>query len=330
MKKKISRRSFLKTSAAVGATTLLGGRAYASIKAADENKSAETGAPDLIALTGTSYFDNTVKAIEALGGIERFVPKGSRLALNLNAIRKHRGTIVHPDITLAVIGLCWQAGAKEIYIPKPLAEGYWEKSERSSAHREDIDRLTISKRKFDRQTRTESGVSFKKVALPNGKALTEAFVDEKFLAADVYINLPISKHHFGVGFTGSLKNMMAFSSYKPTNLFMHKAGADPEAEDNFDHLAACIADLNTLRRPDLTVLAAIEFLTNNGPFGPGDVKTADTIVAGTDPVAVDAYAVRFLDKRPQDVDIIRYGDERGIGTMDLKSLDIREINTEAT
>lgn len=327
MKKPISRRSFLKTSAAAGASTLLVGCAP---DATDEEgvREAPTKNPrptDLVAIMGTSYYDHTVIAVEALGGMQAFVPPGSRVVLNVNAIRKHPGTIVHPDVCLAVISMCWQAGAQEIYVPKPLADGYWEKSDRSAEHQSEIDRLTISKRAFNRETHEETGVEFTKVSLPKGEALKEAVVDRKFLDADVYINLPIAKHHFGTGFTGSLKNVMAFSPYKPTNLFMHRRGDDPTAEEDFDHLSSCIADLNTLRQPELTVLAAIEFLTNNGPFGPGDIDRADTIVAGTDAVAVDAYAARFLKRAADDIAMIRYADERGVGTMDLSGLNIREI-----
>jgi uncharacterized protein (DUF362 family) len=327
MKTKITRRSFLKTSAAAGASTLLGPGALAGAEKVVDGHPATR--PDLIALTGSSYYDNTVQAVEALGGMANFVARGSKVVLNLNAIRKHPGTIVHPDVTLAVVRMCRQAGAATISIPKPLAPGYWQRTNRTAEHQSDIDFLSISNRVFDRKTREETGVRFKKVSLPRGVALKEAYVDEQLLAADVVINLPIAKHHFGTGFTGSLKNAMAFSPYKPTNLFMHRKGADEKAEEDFDHLSRCIADLNTLRTPDLTVLSAIEFLTNNGPFGPGDIDRADTIVASLDPVAVDAYAARFLKRPAEDILMIRYADELGIGSMKLGGMRIEEIDTAA-
>lgn len=324
MKKSFTRRSFIKTGTALGASSLLGGSALAGLASDEEvlSYNASASSPDLIALTGQDYYGHTLQALEALGGIGKYVHDGSKVALNINAIRRHPGTIVHPDITLAVIGLCWRAGASEIYIPKPLAPGYWQRTERRTEHQKDIDRLSISERAFNRQTREETGVEFVEVDLPKGERLKKAHIDRKFLEADVYINLPISKHHFGTNFTGSLKNMMAFSPYKPTNVFMHSPTGDPEAEDDFDHLSKCIADLNTLRTADVTVLAAIEFLTNNGPFGPGDIGRADTIVAGRDPVAIDAYATRFLKRKPEEISMIGYAAERGIGTMKLADLRI--------
>lgn len=37
-----------------------------------------------------------------------------------------------------------------------------------------------------------------------------------------------------------------------------------------------------------------EFITTNGPSGPGDLKKLDKVVAGTDRVAVDAFCCRYL------------------------------------
>ncbi|MCP4896504.1 MAG: DUF362 domain-containing protein [bacterium] len=330
MKKSITRRSFIKTGTALGASTLISTTALAHLTGDDakEGTKPRNESVDLIALTGPTYYDHTLQAIEALGGIDRYVSKGDKIALNINAIRKHPGTIVHPDITLAVVGLCWQAGASEIYVPKPLAAGYWRRTSRMAEHQADIDRITFSERAFNRETREETGVEFVEVDLPQGERLKKAHVDRRFLDADVYINLPISKHHFGTNFTGSLKNMMAFTPYKPTNVFMHSPTGDPEAEDDFDHLSKCIADLNTLRTADLTVLAGIEFLTSNGPFGPGDIGRADTIVAGLDPVAIDAYATRFLERKPEEISMIRYAAERGIGSMNLSTMKIQTVTTE--
>ncbi|MCU0288649.1 MAG: DUF362 domain-containing protein [Acidobacteria bacterium] len=40
------------------------------------------------------------------------------------------------------------------------------------------------------------------------------------------------------------------------------------------HLDQCIADLNTIIKPNLCIVDATEFITTNGPFSPGNlVKT---------------------------------------------------------
>jgi uncharacterized protein (DUF362 family) len=48
------------------------------------------------------------------------------------------------------------------------------------------------------------------------------------------------------------------------------------------------------------------------------------VVAGTDVVAVDAYATRFFNKAPGDIPHIVRAAERGLGTMDLARVLVRE------
>jgi uncharacterized protein (DUF362 family) len=107
-------------------------------------------------------------------------------------------------------------------------------------------------------------------------------------------------------------------------------GSKPDAKgfyEDLGHLAQCIADMNLIRPPDLTVMDCFEFLTTNGPFGPGDLGHADTVVAGVDPVAVDAYSARFLNMEPEAVEMIDRAQQLGLGSMDLEKMSISEIVT---
>ena len=49
---------------------------------------------------------------------------------------------------------------------------------------------------------------YQKVAVPKGKQLTEAKVHELLLGADVFINVPILKHHSSSMITVGMKNLM--------------------------------------------------------------------------------------------------------------------------
>jgi uncharacterized protein (DUF362 family) len=51
---------------------------------------------------------------------------------------------------------------------------------------------------------------------------------------------------------------------------------------------------------NLCVVDATIVLGTNGPAGPGDLLKPQKIVAGTDPVAVDAYCVTLHSRKPQD------------------------------
>jgi uncharacterized protein (DUF362 family) len=88
-----------------------------------------------------------------------------------------------------------------------------------------------------------------------------------------------------------------------------------------------IADINTVVRPQLTIVDAIRILTNNGPTGGnlGDVKKLDTIIASANVVAADAFATTLFNMKPADIDYIRFGSEMGLGNMDLKAIQIEQI-----
>ena len=96
------------------------------------------------------------------------------------------------------------------------------------------------------------------------------------LETDVFINFPLPKQHFATELTLGLKNLMG-------------SVWDMELLHKID-LHQCIADINTLRKPDLVVMDAIRILTTNGPKGPGKTEDIGEVFASTDIVAADAYA----------------------------------------
>ena len=90
------------------------------------------------------------------------------------------------------------------------------------------------------------------------------------------------------------------------------------------NLHQTIAELAGAVRHDLIILDANHVLLSNGPVGPGEVRRTRQVVAGADPVAVDAFATRYLSRRPGDIGHIRIAHELGIGEIDLAKLRIGE------
>jgi uncharacterized protein (DUF362 family) len=91
-----------------------------------------------------------------------------------------------------------------------------------------------------------------------------------------------------------------------------------------------IADLATILRPHLTILDAIHILKTGGPTGPGEVEEADIVIAGVDPVAVDAVGVGLSTWNretltPEAVGYIRHAAARGLGSMRLDTLRIADL-----
>ncbi len=89
-----------------------------------------------------------------------------------------------------------------------------------------------------------------------------------------------------------------------------------------------IADLTSLVRPKLTVIDAVRILTNHGPTGGdlNDVQQTNTVIASRDLVAADAYATTLFGLTAADIGYIQASAELGLGTTDLKSINLQEIN----
>jgi uncharacterized protein (DUF362 family) len=152
--------------------------------------------------------------------------------------------------------------------------------------------------------------------VPKGKALKKVEVMWDVLMANVIINLPIAKSHMATGVTLGLKNQMG--------LIWDRGYFHGEVD-----LDQAIADLATVIRPRLTILDASRVMTEGGPFGPGRLESPRKIIAGTDPVAVDAYGVTLAQWygktfSPRQVKHIVHAAELNLGEIDLARLNIHQ------
>jgi uncharacterized protein (DUF362 family) len=301
---KFNRRDFIKVSAVAASGAI--------ILPQFVKGNSLSGNIDIAAVKGTDFFNNTIAAIEQIGGISKFVPKGSKVGLLINTPPQFSkpGTCVNTDIVLAVLKLINDAGAKEIGYINSMSEDVFKRSEKSTQYEDII-----------KSIKDYSG-NYRDVEIPKAIALKNAKVANSLFECDVFINIPITKHHGGTTVTSCLKNYMG-ACKRETNLFFHKK--DEANEDDAMHLAQCIADVNLLRKPDLCLCDATEVIRTNGPFGPGEIIKPLKIYAGTDPVALDAYGATILGYNPAEIPMITMANQHKIGTLDLKSLTIKEI-----
>jgi uncharacterized protein (DUF362 family) len=299
MKKNIDRREFIKHSIAAGVVTIAGSASLPSALFGNFLQSKI----DISVVNGTNYFESTIKTIEMLGGMNKFVPKGSKVGLLINSPWNKPGTYTNPDVALAVLKMCLDSGVKEIYSIENASTSYWKRSKLYEKFEKEVDRL-------------QSGDSKTTVKIPKGKCLKEAEISKALLECDAFINIPIIKHHDGALFTANMKNLMGACS-RSTNRSFHSGGGE--------FLSQCIADLNLVRQPDLCIVDATEFVTTNGPAGPGELKKAQKVVAGTNCVSIDAYCATLLGLKPADGLMIQYASEFGLGEIDLTKLTIKEI-----
>ncbi|MBN1273391.1 MAG: DUF362 domain-containing protein [Candidatus Aminicenantes bacterium] len=315
MADKIGRRTFFKKSAHVGISAAVGGSFLSPLMGRLRQVTGKD-IPDVAVVHGEDAFKNTMRAVEMTGGIEKFVPKDSKVALLPNTQSAHPGTFTKPEILRGVIHLCQKAGAAEVNILSLLSEKNWEDSGLLPVIREEGAQLKLVDNKDESL--------FKAIPVPQGKALKEAMVMKEFYNNDVFITMPITKDHAGNKFTGTLKNMMGLN-FRSSNRTFHQSGwqSDPDA---IEHLDQCIADLNTVLKPHLCIVDAMEIITTKGPFGPGNLIKPQKIVAGMDRLAVDAYCASIWGLKAEDIIMINKGREHGLGCMDLNRLNIQEVD----
>jgi uncharacterized protein (DUF362 family) len=92
-------------------------------------------------------------------------------------------------------------------------------------------------------------------------------------------------------------------------------------------LGQAIADLCTVIKSDLTLVDAVRILTQHGPGGGklSYVKKMDTVIAGSDIVAVDTYTATLFGFKPRDIAYIPIAEKMGLGRSDLSKLTIEQI-----
>ncbi len=305
-----SRRAFLKAGALIGAGVFIG-RGGAGLFAGTSHLFPDN-LPDVSVVHGEDYYGMTVKAVEALGGMKRFVGRGSTVGLLVNSRYNKPGTFVKPEIAIAALDMCFAAGAKKIVSLENVSGSYWRLSGFSKSHSDVIDAVE------------NVGSNYKEVRIPEGVSLKEAEVQSALLECDTFINMPIFKQHEGVKITGCLKNLMGLTS-RDTNGYFHNGSGKSGWYSDVPFLSQCIADVNLVRKADLCIADATEFITSNGPFGPGNVKKAGKIVAGTDIVAVDAVGAEILGHTPADILPISMAHKHGLGEFELKKVNVREL-----
>ncbi len=303
----MDRRTFFRKS--IGFSALAG--TYASLSAREDLfASVLRPAPvDLVAIRGAEPEVMFQKGIEALGGIGAFVKKGQKVVVKPNIgwdVLPERAGNTHPKLVAEIIKQCLQAGAKEVMVFDHTCDE-WQRCYKNSG----IESAVKGAGGKIAPAHTEG--YYHEVAVPNGKVLKNAKEHELVLGADVYINVPVLKHHSSSRITIGLKNLMGNVWDRG---FWH--GND---------LHQCIADYGTLRKPTLNVIDAYNVMKRNGPRGVSveDVLTIKWQILTTDIVAGDTAAAKLFGTNPADIRHIQIAAEQGVGRMDLEKFNIKRI-----
>jgi uncharacterized protein (DUF362 family) len=277
------------------------------------NPSFAGDTPDIIDVSGSDPKKMVAAALDALGGIGKFVKSGDFVVLKANAGFANPpewGTTTHPDTVAAVAKACLDAKAKQVVIvefPQGQADKCFDRCGIGPA----VTALAGVK------TKLLTAADFQKVDIKGGVSLKSAEIAKIVLSADVLISIPACKAHRETGVSFGLKNNMGLVKDRQafhTQLDLHQA----------------IADLARVVTPSLTILDGTRALLTNGPAGPGDTATPGRIIAGKSIVSVDAYGLtlaRFNGKNmtPADAKHIKLAEDAGLGKSDIKGLNIKKL-----
>jgi uncharacterized protein (DUF362 family) len=309
----MDRRHFLKNvigGGLVAGTTLALGDCSRLLAASGATVSAgKAPAYDLVAVRGGEPAPMFDRAMASLGGMGAFVARGSRVVVKPNIgwdVGPERAANTNPALVRRIVEHCLQAGAREVAVFDHTCDA-WTRSYRNSG---------IEQAVKDAGGKVVSGASegyYQKVDVPGARRLMDVKVHELVLAADVFINVPVLKHHSSTNLTIGMKNLMGTVWDRG---YWHR-----------NDLHQCIADFIAFRRPTLTVVDAYDVMKQNGPRGVSvdDVVQVGSLVVSADPVAADAAAAMLFGLAPADIRYIGLAAEMGQGRMDLDGLSIDRI-----
>ncbi len=300
----LTRRGFLRKAAAVSAGAFFASGDSARRSVAGASLDLLQAPFDLAVVKGDSPARNCIAALDALGGLSRFVREGAKVAIKPNPIgtsRPERAIHTNPAMIEAVIRECFRVGAREVVV---LSNDDLRSMELNGT----ADAVAAAGGTLKSVTAKSD---FREVLVPRGRILRRIELAADIVEADCFINMPIAKHHAGTQVTLSLKNMMGSIWDR---MVFHQTD-----------LHECIAELGSAVYHDLVIMDANHVLRTNGPAGPGQVSRERSVIAGADPVAVDSFASRFFQLEGGQVRHIRAAYDLGVGEIDLAKVRVKEL-----
>lgn len=246
-------------------------------------------------------------AVDALGGMKRFVSRGDVVAIKPNigwARVPAQAANTNPSMVAEVVRMCREAGAKKVVVS--------DVSLNDPQRCFDLSGVRIAAAKAGAEVMLPQERFFRERQL-GGEMLRRWPVYLPLTEVDKVINMPVLKHHNLCAATGAMKNWYGLLG-----------GTRNQLHQNI-HLS--IADLATFMRPTLTVLDAYRVLFRNGPQGGSfrDVILKKQVIASVDQVAADAYGITLLGLKPEQVPYLPMAEERKIGTIHWDRLRLKRV-----
>ena len=254
---------------------------------------------------GSDRVKSVNKAIDLLGGIERFVRPGETVAIKPNvafASPPILGATARPELVAEVVRLCYSRGrAKQVYVTdNPINDpaSCFAISGIGRAAGEAGAKVLLPRARFFKHTTLEGGRLIRNFPIFSGPL-------EKI---HKLIGIAPVKSHHRAGASMTMKNW--YGLLGPGRNIFHQ------------DINTIIAELAMMVRPTLVILDGTEVMVTNGPTGGSvsDLKRANTMIAACDQVAADAYGCGLLGLAVRELPYLAKAENSGAGTADYESL----------
>ena len=268
--------------------------------------------PDLAVISGASPRQLVQRALQELGGIQRFISRADVVIVKPNIAwdrTPEQAANTNPEVVAEVVRQCWSAGAKKVIVTDVSCNDPRRCFQRSG--------IADAARLEGAEVLLPDDSKFKEVDL-GGDLLQGWPVFQPFLEADKIINIPIAKHHSLTGTTLGMKNWYGILGGQRHRLHQR--------------IHESLVDLADFVRPTLTLIDSYRVLLRNGPTGGNleDVILKKTLVAGTDPVALDAYVAKaYWNLESSALPYLKMAEKRGLGSLEFDKLRTQVVALEA-
>jgi uncharacterized protein (DUF362 family)/Pyruvate/2-oxoacid:ferredoxin oxidoreductase delta subunit len=245
-------------------------------------------------------------AVDLLGGMRMFVHAGEKVLIKPNLLKAappEAAVTTHPEVVRAVIRLVREAGGVPMVGDSP-GMGDLRKVCEKAGILEVVNEEGATLVELDEAVEVKNHGRFKRFEI--ARAAYEA---------DAIINLPKLKTHGMTMLTGAVKNLFGCVPGKRKVQWHFNTGV------NHELFMTMLLELCALLKPRLTIMDAVVGMEGNGP-GSGDPRLIGVVIAGRDPVAVDAVSSKLVGVASERLPLLRAAAAAGFGETRLERIRI--------
>jgi uncharacterized protein (DUF362 family) len=286
------------------------------------------------------------RAIELIGGIDKIVNRGDSVLIKPNLVvdrTGESGNVTHFSLVEALIELCYEAGASQIFVGDGSAHVETYEAFVASGMKDIVDKMRLDgipvefvDLNYDKNPNIGDfdAVNLGEYSLNKGFIYRVAHT---VLEADVIISVAKLKNHNGAGITVALKNMIGVApggyygfpkKQGNRDVLPHFSNDLWDSLSIYDLVWRTIIDLNRIVRgnyPGSTKKRRYLAVVDGVVRGAYDKRSkalplwnpvkVGVIIAGTDAVAVDTVSAKIMCCRPDKIPTIFQAANSGLGTM---------------